>query len=113
MKKNYQKSMKNLPKDKCEIESCTVTNKFFLHKHHIVERKEIGTSNDSFNCAILCAEHHALTHSGALKIIGVFPSTAPHGRKLVYILDGKPNIPGITESYFQPQTPQMKINTKD
>lgn len=102
---------KKRPKIKCEINDCPVDDPALLHRHHIVERTEIGTSNDDFNLAILCANHHAMTHDHKrLKIIGVFPSTQPPmGRTLVYELDGKCNIPGITEAYFNYKPPQMKI----
>lgn len=101
---------KRAPKLHCEIEGCDVTDPVLLHKHHIVERTEVGTCNDDFNLAILCANHHAMTHDAKrLKIIGVFPSTGISGRTLIYELDGKPNVPGITEAYFKHRPVQMKI----
>lgn len=101
---------KRVPKLFCEIEGCLVTDPALIHKHHIVERTEVGTCNDDFNLAILCANHHAMTHDGKrLKIIGVFPSTGKSGRTLIYELDGKANVPGITESYFKYRPNQMKL----
>lgn len=101
-----------LHKDYCEIEGCNVTDPAALEHHHIVERKEIGTSNDDMNLAVICATHHALTHSGRLKIIGVYPSTGRNGRTLIYRLDGITNVPGIDEAYFKHRPSQMKIPQK-
>lgn len=106
MRKNVRKSLKN----SCEIEGCQVDNKALLHLHHIVERTEIGTSNHEMNLCCLCANHHNLTHSGELKIIGVFPSTKPPlGRTLVYELNGKINVSGIYEEYFKHKMPKVKV----
>lgn len=85
-----------LIKSKCEIDGCLVTDPNLLHFHHIIERTDPNTTNNSFNLAILCANHHTYLHSGRLKIIGVFPSTQlPNKRTLVYEIDGKRNIDGI------------------
>lgn len=99
-----------LHKQFCEVEGCGVTDPNQLHWHHIKERTEIDTSNNPFNIAILCANCHALVHSGRLKIIGVYPSTGRYGRMLIYILDGKPNIEGITEPLFQHKPKQSKLD---
>lgn len=100
-----------LIKNKCENESCTVTDPNLLHLHHIIERSEINTTNHNFNLAILCANCHALTHSGRLKIIGVFPSTKlPNNRVLVYELDGKRNIEGIDSPYVEFKTKSFKLS---
>ncbi len=87
-------SKKNkLVKNKCEIEYCEINDPRLLELHHIIERTEISTTNHNFNLAILCGTHHAMTHTGRLKIRGVFPSTKlPNSRTLVYELDGKCNI---------------------
>lgn len=98
-----------VPKLFCEIEGCGVTNPALLHKHHIVERTELGTCNDDFNLAILCGNHHLLLHSGGLKIIGVFPSTGKSGRTLIYELNGIANVPDISVSYFKHRPIQMKL----
>lgn len=99
-----------LIKNKCEIEGCEVTDKDALHFHHIIERTQINTTNNPFNLAILCAVHHELTHSGRLKIIGVYPSTCPpNGRTLVYELDGKKNIEGIDTPYVEFKNKSFKI----
>jgi hypothetical protein len=103
-----------LIKNKCEIESCSVTDENLLHLHHIIERTEINTTNHNFNLAILCANCHALTHSGKLKIIGVFPSTQlPNKRTLVYELNGKRNIEGVDIPYIQFKNKSFKIGVKD
>ena len=99
-----------LIKDKCEVESCDVTAEEALHFHHIIERTEVNTTNHIFNIAILCAVHHELTHSGKLKIIGVYPSTKlPNKRTLVYELDGKRNVENITQPYVQFENKSFKI----
>lgn len=70
----------------------------------------VNTSNHPFNLAILCANHHEMTHSGRLKIIGVFPATLPpNGRALIYELDGVRNIDGIDEPYYVSKNKSMKI----
>ncbi len=100
-----------LIKDKCEIETCAVTDPNLLQLHHIIERTEVNTNNNNFNLAILCANCHGLTHSGRLKIIGVYPSTQlPNGRTLVYELDGKRNIEGIDEPYVQFKNKSFKLH---
>jgi hypothetical protein len=100
-----------LIKDKCEIESCNVDDPHLLHFHHIIERTELNTNNNNFNLAILCANCHALTHSGRLKIIGVYPSTKlPNKRVLIYELDGKKNIEGIETPYVEFTNKSFKIS---
>jgi hypothetical protein len=99
-----------LIKNKCEIESCTVEDPNLLQLHHIIERTEVNTTNHNFNLAILCANCHGLTHSGRLKIIGVYPSTRlPNQRTLIYELDGKRNIEGIDTPYVQFSNKSFKI----
>lgn len=99
-----------LIKSKCEVESCSITDSDLLHLHHIIERTELNTNNDNFNLAILCANCHGLTHSGRLKIIGVFPSTkSPNNRTLIYELDGKRNIEGVDTPYIQFKNKSFKI----
>lgn len=93
----------------CEIEECNVTNPKLLHHHHIVERTEIGTSNNTWNLAVICANCHHLIHNGELQIIGVYPSTNRQGRKLIYKRNDIINIAGITEAYFKHQPKQMKL----
>jgi len=105
-----------LIKNKCEIESCSVNDPNLLHFHHIIERTEENTTNHDFNLAILCANCHNLTHSGRLKIIGVFPSTRlPNKRTLVYELDGKRNIDGIDAPIvtFKPKSFKLFNGEKD
>ena len=100
-----------LIKNKCEIETCNVSEPKLLHFHHIIERTEANTNNHDFNLAILCANCHALTHTGKLKIIGVFPSTKlPNKRVLIYELDGKRNIDGIDSPYVQFVNKSFKIH---
>lgn len=106
--------MSKLIKNKCEIASCSVTDKNLLHLHHIIERTEVNTTNHDFNLAILCANCHALTHSGRLKIIGVYPSTQlPNKRTLIYELDGKRNIEGIDIPYVSFKNKSFKIGDDD
>lgn len=100
-----------LIKNKCEIESCNITDSNLLQLHHIIERTEVNTTNNNFNLAILCANCHALTHSGRLKIIGVYPSTKlPNKRTLVYELDGKKNIESISEPYIIFKNKSFKVD---
>lgn len=92
----------------CEIEGCGVDDPACLHRHHIIERTDIETTNDDFNLAILCANHHAMTHAGNLKILGVMHGNRPPtGRILVYELDGKKNF-DIDEEYFERLRPKPK-----
>lgn len=99
---------KKLEKIRCEV--CGITEKSVLHFHHIIERKIIGTSNDPMNLAILCSNCHSKHHlTNKLEILGVLPSTGEQGRTLVYILDGKSNIEGITEPFYKPKLEKMKI----
>jgi len=100
-----------LIKERCEIESCNVSDPKLLELHHIIERTEVNTTNHDFNLAILCANCHAMTHTGRLKIIGVYPSTQlPNRRTLIYELDGKRNIEGIDGPYVQFKNKSFKIN---
>lgn len=102
--------MSKLIKNKCEIESCNVTDPKLLELHHIIERTELNTTNHDFNLAILCANCHAMTHTGRLKIIGVYPSTQlPNKRTLIYELDGKRNIEGINEPYVKFENKSLKL----
>jgi hypothetical protein len=77
--------------NKCEIDGCEITE--CLHKHHIIERTDINTSNDNSNIAILCPNHHNFVHKGLLRIIGIYPSTKmPNCRTLIYELGGIKNL---------------------
>lgn len=111
---DIKKCMKSkLIKNKCEIETCSITDPNLLHFHHIIERTELNTSNHPDNLAILCSNCHTLVHSGRLKIIGVFPSTKPpNGRTLVYELDGVRNIEGIDEPLIQQKPKSYKISAE-
>ena len=98
-----------LIKNKCEIETCNVSDPNLLQLHHIIERSEINTNNDPMNLAILCSNCHLLTHSGKLRIIGVFPSTKlPNKRTLVYELNGKKNV-DIDTPYIEFKNKSFKI----
>lgn len=98
-----------LIKNKCEVESCNVSDPNLLELHHIIERTEINTTNHNYNLAILCGNCHALTHTKRLKIIGIYPSTKlPNKRILVYELDGKKNI-DIDEPYVIFNNKSFKI----
>lgn len=106
--------MSKLIKNKCEVEGCNVDDRDALHFHHIVERTQVNTTNHPFNIAIICATHHELTHSGRLKIIGVFPSTQlPNHRTLIYELDGKRNIEEIDSPYIQFKNKSFKIGANN
>jgi hypothetical protein len=99
-----------LIKNKCEIESCTITDPHLLELHHIIERTEVNTTNHPFNLSILCPNHHSYVHSGRLKIIGIYPATCPpNNRVLVYELDGKKNIEGINEPYVKFTNKSFKV----
>ncbi len=96
---------------KVECEVCGNKEISILQRHHIKERTEIDSNNHDMNLAIICANCHSLVHSGKLKIIGLFPSTKPpNGRTLIYELNNISNIKGITESYFTPKAPSIKIH---
>lgn len=106
--------VRHRPKEQCEIEGCGISDPALLHRHHIAERTQLDTSNDDFNLAVLCSNHHNLVHSGRLEIIGVFPGTKPPtGRILAYKIDGVPNIPGLEEPYYTHQPEAMKVFYKD
>jgi len=101
--------MSKLIKNKCEIESCNITDPLLLELHHIVERTEINTTNNDYNLAILCCNHHKSIDDGSLKIIGVYPSTLPpNGRTLVYELNGVKNI-NIDQPYVKFKNQSFKI----
>ncbi len=101
-----------LIKNKCEIETCDITDPKSLHLHHIIERTENNTTNHNFNLAILCANHHSFVHSGRLKVIGVYPSTQlPNHRTLIYELDGKRNIDGIDVPFVEFKPKSFKLFT--
>lgn len=105
--------MSKLIKNKCEIETCNVSDPKLLELHHIIERTELNTTNHDFNLAILCANCHAMTHTGRLKIIGVYPATLPpNGRILIYELDGKRNIEGIDRPYVEFKNKSFKIGSE-
>lgn len=104
---------KKLIKNKCEIEDCNVNDPDLLHAHHIIERTEINTTNNSYNLAILCANCHAKLHAGKIKIIGVYPSTKPpNNRTLVYEVDGNRNIE-IDKPYVEFKNKSFKIYGKE
>lgn len=97
-------------KNKCEVETCDVTDPDLLELHHIVERTEENTTNHPMNLVILCCNCHAKTHAGKLKLIGLYPSTKlPNKRVLVYELDGKKNIEGIDTPYITFTNKSFKI----
>jgi hypothetical protein len=96
-----------LVKNKCEIECCNeVLN---LEFHHIIPRTDPLCTNKPENIAILCPVHHALTHSGQLILLGVFPATKPpNNRILVYSLYGNKNI-DIDIQYYNIKPKTYKI----
>lgn len=92
---------KKLHKDYCEIKGCSVTDSKVLHHHHIIERTEEGTSDNIWNLAVLCPNHHTMVHTGSLRIIGAYPSTATNGRTLVYEINNTINVDGITKMVYK------------
>lgn len=93
--------IKQLIKNKCEIDDCNVTEECALHYHHIIDRVKVTSTNSPMNIAVLCSVHHNLVHDGKLKIISVYPSTKlPNRRTLVYELNGIKNIEGLDEPYI-------------
>jgi hypothetical protein len=97
-----------LEKIECEICGCKEIET--LHRHHVVERKELNTSNDPMNLLITCANCHTKIHFKKIKIIGIYPSTRlPYGRTVIYEIDGKQNIPDITKPYCDYQPKQTKL----
>ncbi len=102
-----------LPKVRCEIEGCNITNPKILEYHHIIEQTKVETSNDPWNLAILCPVHHALLHTGELQIIGPYPFTNDVGRILIYQLNGKYNVEGITKPYVTPKVKGLKIRKEN
>lgn len=104
---------KKLHKEYCEIEECGVTNKKLLHWHHIVERTEVGTCNNPWNLAVICSNCHNLIHAGEIRIIGVYPATNKQGRILVYERNGKKNVEGLDQPYFQHKPAAMKLHLKE
>lgn len=105
----YNKTInQKLHKEFCEV--CDNTDVETLHHHHIVPRSEIGTSNNPFNISVLCANCHNKVHANIIEIVGVYPSTNRHGRQLIYITNGTPNIEGITEPYFKHKAKQTRLD---
>lgn len=105
MKKKQVKLVKN----KCEIESCNISDPELLELHHWIPRTDENTNNNNFNLCILCCNHHKMIDSNRLKIIGIFPSTKlPNKRTLVYELDGVKNVE-IDVPYFEFKNKTYKI----
>lgn len=112
MKRKYNHTInQKLHKEFCEIEGCDAEPET-LQWHHVIERTQIGTSNDPYNLAVLCGNCHILVHEGVIEIIGVYPSTSKYGRMLIYKKDGVANVPGIEEPYFVPKLRSMKLFLK-
>lgn len=94
---------------KFECEICGDRNVDILERHHIVPRTDKTMNHDDYNLAIICPSCHAKTHSGQIKIIGIYPSTKPpNGRTLIYEECGKSNCEGISEPYYVPKPKSMK-----
>jgi hypothetical protein len=92
----------------CEI--CGENNISTLHKHHIVPRTDVNSDNSWGNLAVLCSNCHNKIHHGTLKIIGVYPSTKlPYKRTVIFEDNGISNVPQITEPYYVPKAPSMRI----
>lgn len=102
--------MAKLIKNKCEIFGCEVEDGAILELHHIIERTEEHCNNGNNNLAILCPNHHAMIHSGRLRVIGVYPSTKlPNKRILIYELDGIRNVDGIDRPYLEIKNKSYKL----
>lgn len=98
-----------LIKNKCEIESCNITNPNVLELHHIIPRTNKNSSHHPYNLAILCPTHHKMIDTGELQIISIYPSTKqPNNRTLIYILNGIKNI-DINEEYLPLKNKSYKI----
>lgn len=98
-----------LIKNKCEIESCNVTDPNLLEFHHIISRTDPLTSNENHNLAILCCNCHKMIDTGELITYCIFPSTKlPNKRTLVYSLNGIKNV-DLPEVYLQPKNKSIKI----
>lgn len=100
-----------LHRDFCEV--CGYKEKSTLQHHHIIERTELNTNNDIYNLCVLCSNCHNEVHADRIKLIGVYPSTNPYGRKLIFEKDGVSNFPGITEPYYKPKPRQTKLYGAD
>lgn len=95
------------PKIICEV--CGETDVKILERHHIIPRTDINCTHDDFNIAVLCSNCHSKTHTGSLKIIGVYPGTRPPtGRILIYELNGVKNV-DLDVPYCSPQPKEMKV----
>jgi hypothetical protein len=102
--------IKDLIKEKCEIDSCQENDPSALHLHHIIQRTEINTNNHPYNLAILCSNCHNKVHANKIKLIGIFPSTKkPNNRTLIYEIDGKCNVEGIDSPYIVFKNKEFKI----
>lgn len=98
-----------LIKNKCEVESCNITDESVLELHHHIPRTAANTSNHPLNLCILCPTHHKFIDNGRLKIIGIYPSTnPPNGRTMIYELDGVKNI-DINHPYIEFTNKSFKL----
>lgn len=99
---------KKLKKIECEICGCKDIET--LHKHHIIERTKIDTDNHPMNLAIICSCCHNKVHAGTIEIIGIYPSTKlPYRRILVFKINGKTNVPGISKPFYNPKPAQFSV----
>jgi hypothetical protein len=102
------------PKQQCEV--CGEDDLSVLHRHHLIPRTELNTTNDDYNLGILCSNCHNKVHDGSIEIIGVFPGTKPPtGRILVFKKDGVCNVPELEneEPYYSPKPIGMRLNLGD
>jgi hypothetical protein len=81
----------------CEV--CLYDIPAALHLHHIIPRCDSRSTNHSNNLAVLCATCHNLVHSGDITIIGVYSSTTPTGRKLMFFKKGEE--PPLERKYWK------------
>ncbi len=98
---------------KYECEICGEKDKSTLDFHHITPKTDPNCSENSFNRACLCSSCHRKTHSGSIKIIGLFPSThGINGRTLIYEKNGVKNL-DVDEPYYTSRNRNMRLYEKE
>jgi hypothetical protein len=86
-KKRRSRNQPKLQKLFCEI--CKTNDKNVLNIHHIIPRCDERCTNNNHNLAVLCSNCHDLVHTGQITIIGVYNSTGPNGRTLLFYKKGE------------------------
>jgi translation initiation factor RLI1 len=99
-----------LIKKYCEV--CGEADLSVLDFHHITPRTDSNSTNDNLNLCILCSTCHRKSHSGSIKIIGLFPSTQlPNRRTLIYKMNGVKNL-DIDEPYYTSKSKFMRLHDR-